>query len=230
MKLRDVGFTFGFADWAVDGDIHHQSLSHKSWSIFVYIQQRLTKAKINTDGITGIWFAPVQERTLLPVVQRGSNLIVDVRINWDHFAALETCNEVNGLFCDLYEQGLDRIEQERGLPVDFLRDTICEFRDGHYENRWTFKTKVFRAKKTKAQLDCVMNTQSFRLILIIWQHEKEVFRDVILETDPDPFFFYYQFKDVLLKDGVVSVQRRKPQLTDSGQDPTPLFAWELEAK
>lgn len=230
MKLRDIGFTFGFSDWAVDGKTHHQSLSQKSWAILVYIQKRLAKSKLETDGISGIWFAPVQERELLPVTQRGSSLNIDVRMDWDHFEKLSTNEEVNALICDLYEQGLDRIEPERNLPVDFVRDTIRDFREGNYENKWTFKTKNFRAKNVKAQLDCTLDIESFQLLLTVWQGGEEVFHDIILQTYPDPFYYYYAFKDLQLKDDVIVVPRRKPALTKAEPDDKPLFQWVLKAK
>ncbi|MGJ8628518.1 MAG: hypothetical protein ACSHXB_16275 [Sulfitobacter sp.] len=227
MKLRDIGFSFGFGNWMADGQVCHQSLLSKSWSLLIFVQQALTKAKFENDQINSIWFRPIQNCASLEPTNRGGNLYVDVRIDWDHFAGLNDPDKINALLCDLFEQGLSNIPESFNAPVDFLRDTVAAFREGGFINEWIFVTRSFRAKKAKAQLNCALDTEQFKLTLVVWQDGKEVFNDVILKTFTDPLYFHDAFKDIKCIDGEIVVLRRHPKLIDGVPLDAPLFQWKL---
>lgn len=227
MKLRDIGFSFGFGNWTADGQACHQRLLSKSWSLLTFVQQALTKAKIENDQINSIWFRPIQTCPTLEATIRRGNLYIDVRIDWNHFANLTDPDKINELFCQLIEQGLGDIPENYNIPLDFLRGTVAEFRNGGYANEWTFVTRQFRAQKAKAQLHCALDTEHFRLTLIVWQNGEEVFNDVILKTNTDPVYYYHEFKGIKYVNGQIVVLRRQPKWVDGTIDYTPLFQWAL---
>lgn len=227
MKIRDIGFAFGFRDWTTDGQVYHQRLRSRSMSLMIYVQQRLSIAKIESDLIDSIWFRPVENCVLLAPQLRGTALYIDVPIYWDQFGELSDADAINALFCDLHELGFTKIPARYNVPVDVLRNMVSSFRDGGFVNEWQFKKRHYRARNVKAELNCSLDTEHFRLSLIVWQNGIEVFNDVILKTGNDPIFYHNEFKDLKLVDGYIIISRRQPNLIDGVLNHAPFFQWAL---
>ncbi|WP_448105201.1 hypothetical protein [Pedobacter panaciterrae] len=99
---------------------------------------------------------------------------------------------------------------------DFLVNAVLDFKNGGCKNEWVYKTKTFKEYGVKANLLCKLTVNYFSLELIVEKDAKEVYKNEILRTLPDPILYKRYFKDLKIDKGKIIVTK------DMNQNP-PLF-------
>ena len=225
MKLRFLGVEFGFGTKMTDGQQFHSLFRIKANAISTYLVKRLLQAKIKHDNLNEIFFRPLQDKEPAPLSLEEKDLCVDTTIDWKAFeSSLTDADKLNSLLCDFFERGFRRIDPEWALPTEQFVQWVQDYRDGGCKTEWTQKTRKFRGTRIKASLECSVDTEWFQLTLRVEDNGELIFDEVILKTGNEPGEYYYKFKDLSYKDGVLSVIKRGPEMVDGVLSDVPLYS------
>jgi hypothetical protein len=122
---------------------------------------------------------------------------------------------------EMMTEGLEACARHHRIPLDFLLESIAEFRSGGCKNEWTHQSKLLRGCGLRATLLCSLDAERFVLTLRLDRKDETVFERPIMETLPDELIFHHRFKSVTFEGGRVVIESRsgKPAFT---LDPTSL--------
>lgn len=176
-----------------------------------FIQRRVRAAKFKTEGYNGIYFegmrSPPDKCSIVP----DASLRAPVAFDQQRYENLGL-GEHHEFFIEMLCEGLAKCSPQFSIPRAAITQWIEEFRRGGYKNEWTHKAKLFRSVGLRASLLCALDSERFVLTLQLERKGEVVFKEAILETQPDEIIFAHQFKDIVL-DGdelVVMSRRGKP--------------------
>lgn len=124
----------------------------------------------------------------------------------------ETEADRHEFFIEMLLSGLDSCEGQVQLPASELREATGHFRDAGYQNAWTHTRKRLGRHGVTAELACLLTMTQFTLELIVEEREEVVYREQILETQPDELIFSHRFKDVVAEGDQLIVTSRTSEL------------------
>lgn len=143
-------------------------------------------------------------------VNTSNALSTDVIIDRQEYNRLKTKQEINDYFIEQLTRGLEETNKHVDIPLYELLQGMQKFKEGGYENKWTFKTRQFRDLGIKCRLNCNLTLENFHLNLQIEQKGKKVIFDKeILKTKPDELIFLHQFKDVVVQGDQIQVVKNR---------------------
>jgi len=166
-----------------------------------YLWSRFRKWRIPTDGFNAII---VQDDDYPPDRQphAGSNksFLIPFRFEPERWQRMGEAERHEHLL-ELYERGLRATAEHHPLPLERLLGLIDEFRRGGYRNRWLgAKLQVRRPNPIdatlRAELHGELTLERFTLRLQVRAGDELRFDEQLLDTNPDPICWHYQWKGI----------------------------------
>jgi hypothetical protein len=117
-------------------------------------------------------------------------------------------NDIHEYLIEMLLIGVSTCARDHEIPIVAIQSAVDEFRQGNYQNQWSFKKKLLRPHGIRANLICTMDSKKFVLCLKLERKGAVIFEEPILETEPDETIFAYQFKDVVVEGDSIVVQDR----------------------
>lgn len=114
-------------------------------------------------------------------------------------------DELPDFFIELYIAGINKASQTHEIPVKFLLAKLEDLKENNYENKWEFKSRLFKEIGIRAILNCQMTMDFFSLILTLMKKDEVIFSKEILNTLPDEIIYHWQFKEIVLEGNFIKV-------------------------
>lgn len=117
-------------------------------------------------------------------------------------------NEFNAFLFEMMMEGLAKAKKLNApIPIDFLMNTVLDFKINNYKNEWNFKSKTFKEFSMKVYLFCKLDCNCFTLELVVEKNNNEVFRKDILKTLPSAIMYKGEFKDILIENEILKITK-----------------------
>lgn len=206
----------------------------------LFIEKHLRKLKFEVDGFNTIM---IRGRTTpsqsLVLKEHFKSLNIEIPFDEKRYKELYPCendypltgllkpveNEeaFNDFLFEMILEGLAKAkEQNAPIPCDFLLETATHFKSIGYKNEWVHKKRVFKEYGIKASLCCTITCNYFLLELVLEKNKTEIYKKEILRTLPSGTHYKYEFKDMIVEDGLLKVTK------DMGDDSI-LFSLDLNS-
>jgi len=192
----------------------------KTRSLCGYIERMIKPLKIHTEGFNRIVINGKKDPKE-PYINSCRVLSVELSFDEARYLLLTGEEEIFEFLIQMLKEGITIGNQIAKLPVDAIHESIESFRNNEFKNEWKSKRRLNRSEKVYAQFDCHLSMDSFELFLVIEKQKKEIFRERILKTDPDPVAYYSLYKDIIFDGDKLIVTSRTSQ---------PLFTMDLKDK
>ena len=124
-------------------------------------------------------------------------------------------------YLSLLERGYKLASTIRTIPLDIFHKLHQNFREEGYKNERLFKKKQLRDYGIKIELNHVLTSYSYNLILSVYDlYGNLIGKNSIYETFPDDIFFNKNVRNLLIDDGklIVSDFLNHPQFVCSLDD------------
>ena len=179
-----------------------------------YFSKAIRKHKFKTDGtfnMIGVSLTEyeIKSCSLVPFDVLKVELPFD-KSRYDRIKSTEDCS----YYLELLEQGFRKASDFKTIPLEFLLNTITEFKDNGCKNEWLHKKKKFKEQDLEVFLTCEFNTISFQVIATINQisTKKELVSGIIIRTETGVSIHQGTYKDILIDDANIII-------TDSSNSP-----------
>ena len=224
-KLRHISFSRGsIPPLSKEDGLRMAAFDFSTDAISSFLTAAVRKAKIEVGAPVNALIVSPQNSWLdgdeLRV--RGGNLCVSSRVDWDLYDKTRDNEAAFGEhICAVFRQAAVNLSPEYGSLAQQLGDWIDAFQQAGYRHVWRPARKVSHKRGIEAELICHLDFQAFKLILKVQRYGTVIFDDVILTSDTNPHFYYYEFKALELEEDELSVTTR--HLVDK----SPLFRLRL---
>jgi hypothetical protein len=194
--------------------------------LFNYFTREIAKVKFETKNFQFITIRgrkkPSQE---LVLKEHFKSLEIEIHFDEKKYKALYPfVNEypLNGLSLKpilkveefnnfLFEMIMEALVKSKKLnaliPYEFLLNTTLDFKANGFKNEWLYKSKTFKEFSIKTSLFCKLTCNYFSLELVIEKDKKEIFRKEILKTLPSAIIYKWEFKEILIDNGLLKIIR-----------------------
>lgn len=210
MRLKNIGISLKTKKRPKEEGIRQIQFRYQGDAAASFLSGKAKKEGIDCDGFNAIFFFPVSSDEGIEETQiKYKSLCVDVPIDWGGYEDVMDSPEGFGVFvCEFYRQGIERLQPEHGLPKEVMLDWVGAFEAANYEHRGVFKKRLFREIGLTAELHYKTDFQAFQLSMVVKKGKQILFKETILEEEPDPLLYHHKFKDIELKDGKIVVPMR----------------------
>jgi hypothetical protein len=178
--------------------LYHRDFSFGQRYIGNFLRRRVKQLRYRTENFRRVLF---QGRTIgydAPGrIQGDAALVVPIPFDQPRYDFIGP-GEKHEFFLGMYIQGIEKAHRDFPIPYDVLMQGIEDFRKGGYKNEWVHSRQLIKPLGLHASLLCVMDTDEFRLTLLLERKGATVYKDTIFTTMPDEIMFGYKFKDVIL--------------------------------
>lgn len=107
---------------------------------------------------------------------------------------------------NMINNGLDKAKELNALiPYQQLKEIVLDFKNKNFENKWKFKSKIFRDLNIEVSLYCQLTINYFALEIIIEKDKIMVLKKEILRTLPNAIMYKDEFKDIIIEAGKIKV-------------------------
>lgn len=161
----------------------------------------------------------MQETKAMHIFENALNVYIPFKQSY--YDGLST-DRLPDYFIGLYQEGIIKAKETHDVPLEFLFNTLAEFKENGYKNEWVFKSKTFKEIGIKAVLNCKLTTDNFSLTLDLFKGKENVFSSEILNTLPDEIMYHYKFHDLIFEQNKIIVT--------SWYDNPPLYELDLSFK
>lgn len=211
-KLRHIGFSRGsIPPPSQEKALRMAAFDFSTEAISSFLTAAVRKAKIEVAApFNGLIVSPQNtwpdgDGTRI----RGKNLCVSSFVDWDLYDRTRDNEAAFGeQVCAVFSQAALNLKPEYGLLAEHLYSWIGAFQQSGYRHVWAPARKVSRKRGIKAELICHLDFQTFKLILKVERCGTVICDDVILTTDTNPHFYYYEFKALELEEDALIVTTR----------------------
>lgn len=193
------GFGSGF------GDEFDYKFNYNTWFVSNYLSLKIRKLHIPSDGKYNMFYCNItKEKDSVRVL---SPAFLDVKVHMEEdeknqYLSFSTDVERHEFYLSLLERGYQLASKVRTIPIDLFHKLHQEFREGGYKNERLFKKKQLRDYGIKIELNHVLTSYSYNLILSVYNLCGELMgRDSIYETFPDDIFFNKNVRHLVIEDG-----------------------------
>ena len=189
----------------------------KTRSLCGYIERQIIPLKYRSDGFNRIVIKGSKEPKD-PYVNCCQVLCVSVEFDEEKFQSLNSQEDISEFLISMLKKGVTIGNQVSPLPQEEIFESIELFRSFGFKNEWRSKRRLYRKENVYAQFECHLSMESFELFLLLEKRKKEIWRERILKTDPDPVAYAYRYKDIVFTED---------QLTVTSKTSQPLFTLNL---
>jgi len=210
MKLRDFMINIYDIDWMLDRRWMQYDkemfgkFRNNSRSLCNYLGRQARSARIDTEGFNRISIkvrSASQYCNPNTYFSNPNNLHAEVYGDLEKFTALPDQPEpVNEYMIDLLQKGLKICAQEHDFQYELVLSFIDDFRKGNYVNEWVYKARAFKDYKLRVRLMARLDIDVFNMTVVVWHGPTEIFRKVVMTTEPDEILFMRKIKDIILQD------------------------------
>lgn len=190
-----------------------------------YIQKRLKKENFEADKFNLIMIRGRQASSdKIILKEHFKSLSIEVLFDKSRYKSLypyentyplenllqpvKKVEEFNEFLIEMIMQGLEKARKLKApVPYDFLVDAVLDFKSDRGNNEWVHKSKTFKEYGVKVSLLCRLTVNYFSLELIIEKGAKEVYKNELLRTLPDPILYKRYFKDLKIENGKLIVTK-----------------------
>ncbi len=116
------------------------SFKMQSWSICLYLIREIKTKKIVLDNFNRICFIGKENPLNEGLINSCNVLSVDVPFDLSKYNT-RPLDSLNELFIEMLLYGINICISKHKLPLDFLLESMKEFRKNRYENKWTWSRK-----------------------------------------------------------------------------------------
>ena len=179
----------------------------KTMHITTFIDKEcFKKLKLNSDDFHTIVNTFTQNPSdKIRIGNKG--IIVNVGFDKEKYLSIMSDTvELHKYFYSLIMEAIRKTYKEYSIvPIDEILDTMKKFQELNYVYTWSYKKKKDRNRKLFAELICCLELDAFSLKLVIVSNGDEICDRIILQTDPDPFAYKYEFKDLIIEEKQIRV-------------------------
>ena len=167
----------------------------------------LKKLKFKADGFKRICIIGTSNPKNKVTVNSSNVACIEVLFSEDEYLS-KSGNELDEYFINMLNVGLNKLDEQKQIPLEELCSGLESFRNNAYKNEWVHKSKVIKGTGARANLNCVLTKQSFTLTLSVHKDDIVVLEKEVLNTPPDEIAFTHLFKDLLTSDDALLVNNK----------------------
>lgn len=206
------------------GDEFDSKFNYNTWFISNYLSLQIRKLHIPSGGSYNMICCNITKEK--DSVREVSVACLDVKIHIEEseiIRYLKLSSEVERYeyYLSLLERGYKLASTIRTIPLDIFHKLHQNFREEGYKNERLFKKKQLRDYGIKIELNHVLTSYSYNLILSVYDlYGNLIGKNSIYETFPDDIFFNKNVRNLLIDDGklIVSDFLNHPQFVCSLDD------------
>lgn len=197
------GFGSGF------GDDFDYKFNDNTWFISNYLSLKIRKMHIPSDGPYNMFYCNITKdkdsvRELSPSSLNVKIHIQDCEI--DRYLNLPNEVERYEFYLSLLERGYQLASTERDIPIEIFHNLHQGFREGGYKNERLFKKKQLRDYGIKIELNHVLTTYSYNLVLSVYNLKGILIgKNSIYKTFPDDILFNKNVRHLVIEDNKLIV-------------------------
>ena len=191
-----------------------------SRSLCDFIERYLNSLKIKTDGFNmlGVRAFKVEPPEKVYVLERV--LCVRLCVDSDFLPNIKAMDkkEINEFYISFLNQGMAATaEFDYQYPRKEIEEAIDRFRAGDYVNRWVFKRKRITGRKAYCVLECDIDTEHFRMDVVVLRDETEIYRQNVVTDEPNSMITdrYFGTLEVVGDEVVVRGKLKKVLCTEN---------------
>ena len=191
-----------------------------SRSLCDFIERYLNSLKIKTDGfkMLGVRAFKVEPPEKVYVLERV--LCVRLCVDSDFLPNIKAMDkkEINEFYISFLNQGMAATaEFDYQYPRKEIEEAVERFRAGDYVNRWVFKRKRITGRKAYCVLECDIDTEHFRMDLVVLRDEIEIYRQNVVTDEPNSMITdrYFGTLEVVGDEVVVRGKLKKVLCTEN---------------
>jgi len=184
----------------------------KTKHICNYIERNCLKPlKFQTKDNQGIiisfrhGYNDATDSTFEPKISPTNRVSCTLAFDKEKYDRLKTDNDYREFCLESLLQAFETAKGKYEIPTTEILESFEELRQNNFVNEWLHKKKAVKTKKILVELHCAMTIDQFQLTLKVSQNNKEIYKKVILETDPDEFAFQYKLGDILVDDEAIII-------------------------
>ena len=193
----------------------------KSRSLCDFIERHLNSLKIKTDGFNQLDVRAFKADPPAQVyVDSSQVLCVQLRVDSDFLPNIKAMDkkEINEFYISFLNQGMAATaEFDYQYPRKEIEEAVERFRAGDYVNRWVFKRKRITGRKAYCVLECDIDTEHFRMDLVVLRDEIEIYRQNVVTDEPNSMITdrYFGTLEVVGDEVVVRGKLKKVLYTEN---------------
>ena len=173
------------------------SFKMQSWSICLYLIREIKTKKIISDNFNRICFIGKEKPFNEGFVNSCNVLSVDVPFDLNEYST-RPLDSLNELFIQMLSYGIKICISRHKLPLEFLLESMEEFRKNNYENKWVLRRKRINGTGLVCEIICELTMEKFNAEFIVLHKKKIIYRKDILTDIPNWISNSYFFKNKLL--------------------------------
>lgn len=174
----------------------------QSRSLCNYLERQIRPLSFEAEGFMKLCVIGMPNPAAGSSVNSSGALLIEVAFDPGEYLSVPR-DSLNEYFIGMLTAGFGKAREL--IPETKLLESIESFRAKGYLNEWTAKKKTFKSLGLKASLRCALTIDAFALSLVIERGSEIVFDKQILSTEPDEIVFESKFKDIVERDGELTV-------------------------
>ena len=205
------------------GDEFDSKFNYNTWFISNYLSLQIRKLHIPSSGAYNMLYCNITKGEDSVKISSTSSLNVKIHISENEINSYHKYTEVERFefYLSLLERGYQLASNYHNIPIDTFQSLHQKFRADGYRNERLFKKKQLRDYRIKIELNHVLTSYSYNLILSVYDLPGNLIgKNSIYETFPDDIFFNKNVRHLLIDDGklIVSDFLNRPQFVCSLDD------------
>ncbi len=190
---------------------YRYSFRLKSFHICNYIERNcLKQLKFESDKFQAIGFDlryGYEEKymNVEPFISPNKSLAIVSIFDKLRYDNLKTDNEFREYYHDYMQKSFERVKNTYEIPIDKIIASYKELEENNFVNKWLAYKKNDKTRKVLAELYYEVTIDKFILTLKVFHDKKEVYNQVILETEPDEFAYANQIKKLVIEQETINI-------------------------
>ncbi|GEM_PF-4188473 len=203
-RLRKLALDLDRGAWPND---YGYGFYLKSRPLCNYVERHLKKTPVELVDSTKLCITGSQVRC--PSYRINSSNIACLEVPFDKvsYDNLMGSTQTHNFIVQFLRTHLADLPHVQSESMSSLLTIIDNFQSGGYLNTWTHKKRKFPKYGISGSLNCSLTLESFQLFLVV-DAKTELYSRCILTTDPDELAYHYRFKDLVVRNDVLTVTSR----------------------
>lgn len=190
------------------GEEFDRKFNDNTWFISNYLSLEIRKLHIPSEGPYNMLFCNITKGEDSVKIDSTSSLDVKIHISENEINSYHKYTEVERFefYLSLLEKGYRLASKFHDIPIDTFLALHQKFRANGYKNERLFKKKQLRDYKMKIELNHVLTSYNYNLILSVYDlNGKLIGKNSIYKTLPDDILFNKNVRHLVIDDGKLIV-------------------------